>query len=326
MHNITDEIKTLLQEKHPKSKEASNDILIAKSSPDPEPVIFEEIDGIAVHKAAKQIQGSGGPTMIDADGWKHILCSKSYGNASSDLCDAIADLAKKLCTEPILPETLHEFIANRLIPLDKGEDKEGNPGVRPIGVGEILRRIVGKVVVGCIREDIINAAGPLQTCAGLKSGIEASIHAMRQIYELDSTEAVLLVDAENAFNNLNRKAALHNIKELCPPFFRYLSNTYQVPARMIVNDQTKTENILSEEGSTQGDVAAMGMYAVSIRPLIDLLQNNTDPKLCQQVWYADDSSAAGRTSEIRKWWDVLNQAGPKFGYYPKPCKTILSQR
>ena len=182
VHNITDEIKTLLQEKHPKSKEASNDILIAKSSPDPEPVIFEEIDGIAVHKAAKQIQGSGGPTLIDADGWKHILCSKSYGNASSDLCDAIADLAKKLCTEPILPETLHEFIANRLIPLDKGEDKEGNPGVRPIGVGEILRRIVGKVVVGCIREDIINAAaGPLQTGAGLKSGIEASTQLLQSM-------------------------------------------------------------------------------------------------------------------------------------------------
>ena len=50
-------------------------------------------------------------------------------------------------------------------------------------IGEILRRLVGKVVVGNIRKDIISAAGPLQTCAGLKAGIEASIHAMREIYE-----------------------------------------------------------------------------------------------------------------------------------------------
>ena len=128
------------------------------------------------------------------------------------------NLRKKMCRESIHPDMLKEFVANRLIPLDKGEDKNGKPGVRPIGIGEILRRIIGKVVVTNIRSDIIDAAGPLQTCAGLKSGIEASIHAMRKIYEKDDTEAIMLVDAENAFNNLNRGAALHNIKEICPPF------------------------------------------------------------------------------------------------------------
>ena len=85
---------------------------------------------------------------------------------------------------------------------------------------------------------------------------------MRQIYEEDTTEAVLLVDAENAFNNLNRSAALHNIKQLCPSFYRYLANTYQLPAKMIINEQTGHDEILSEEGSTQGDVTAMGMYAI----------------------------------------------------------------
>ena len=323
VHPLSPVIKTLLEEKHPKEKEVCNDVLLPLSANDPEPVIYEEIDGTAVYKAAKQIQGSGGPTLIDADGWRHILCSKSYGTASNELCETIADLAKKLCREDINSDTLHEFIANRLIPLDKGEDKEGNPGVRPIGVGEILRRIIGKVVVGNIREDIINAAGPLQTCAGLKSGIEASIHAMRKIFQEDQTEGILLVDAENAFNNLNRKAALHNIKELCPPFFRYLSNTYKIPAKMIVNDSVKTESILSEEGTTQGDVAAMGMYAVGIRPLINILQETTDTTKCQQVWYADDSTAGGQLREIRKWWDILFVAGPKFGYIPKPSKTVL---
>ena len=127
----------------------------------------------------------------------------------------------KLCYEEIHPDSLHEFVACRLIPSDKGEDKWGNIGVRPIGIGEILRRLVGKVVVENIQNDIIDAAGPLQTCAGLKAGIEASIHAMKSIFDEDST-------AENAFNNLNPKAALHNIKQLCPSFYRYLANTYQL--------------------------------------------------------------------------------------------------
>ena len=57
--------------------------------------------------------------------------------------------------------------------LDKGEDKTGKIEVRLVGVGEVLRRIVGKLIMNVIKDDIQNAAGPIQTCAGLKGGIEA---------------------------------------------------------------------------------------------------------------------------------------------------------
>ena len=114
-------------------------------------------------------------------------------------------------------DCLTEFIACRLVPLDKGETKEGTPGVRPIGVGEVLRRLVGKLLIRVIKDDITTAAGPIQTCTGIKAGIEGAIHSMRKVFEDDETEAILLVDAENAFNNLNRRAALSNIKEICPP-------------------------------------------------------------------------------------------------------------
>ena len=324
IHPLNDTIKELLEQKHPKSREALEEILLHGDTTEPLPVIYEEIDADKVYKAALHLEGSGGPTMLDAEGWKHILCSKSYGKDSGNLCQAIAELAKKLCREEIHPDCLHEFVACRLVPLDKGADKQGNPGVRPIGIGEILRRLVGKVVVGNIREDIIKAAGPLQTCAGLKAGIEASIHAMRSIFEEEMTEVLLLVDAENAFNNLNRRAALHNIKHICPNFHRYISNTYQLSAQMMIRDEKgQNDCIFSDEGSTQGDVTAMAMYAIATRPLVDRLGEVVNPRLCKQVWYADDSAAAGKTTEVRKWWDELNSVGPKYGYYPKACKTIL---
>ena len=99
--------------------------------------------------------------------------------------------------------------------------KDGTPGIRPIGVGEVMRRLIGKLLISVIKKDITTAAGPLQTCSGLKAGIEAAIHAMHDKFEDESTKAILLVDAENAFNKLNRKAALENIKKLCPSFYRY---------------------------------------------------------------------------------------------------------
>jgi len=45
---------------------------------------------------------------------------------------------------------------------------------------------------------------------GRSLGSEAAIHAMRQMFANKNTDAVILVDAANAFNNLNRNVLLHN--------------------------------------------------------------------------------------------------------------------
>ena len=93
---------------------------------------------------------------------------------------------------------------------------------------------------------------------------------------------------------------------------------------MIINDHNgHIDDILSEEGSTQGDVVAMAMYALGTKPLLDKLVDIVDQSKCRQVWYADDSSSAGKIKEMKKWWDELCSTGPKYGYYPKPEKTIL---
>ena len=56
-------------------------------------------------------------------------------------------MAKISCSEDVNPDCLTEDIACRLIPLDEGDTKEGRPGVRPIGVGEVLRRLIGKLII-----------------------------------------------------------------------------------------------------------------------------------------------------------------------------------
>ena len=156
------------------------------------------------------------------------------------------------------------------------------------------------ILIGVIKEDIVDAVGPLQTCSGLKGGIEAAIHAMRKTFDNENTEAIMLVDAENAFNKLNRKVALKNIKQLCPPFYQYLFNTYQKPAKLTIPGDGTHEIILSDEGCTQGDVSSMGLYGLGIKPLIDDLSDIIDIEKCIQVWYADDSSASGELGEMKK--------------------------
>jgi len=57
------------------------------------------------------------------------------------------------------------------------------------------------------------------------------------------------------------------------------------------------DHILSQEGVTQGDNAAMAIYALSTRPLIQALSNETANDEVKQVWYADVSSAVGSLEE-----------------------------
>ena len=82
---------------------------------------------------------------------------------------------------------------------------------------------------------------------------------MKLIFEQDSTDGVILIDASNAFNSLNRKAALHNIQIICPEFSTVLINTYQLTVLMFIQ---VGEEILSVEDTTQGDILAMSFYAL----------------------------------------------------------------
>ena len=101
-----------------------------------------------------------------------------------------------------------------------------------------------------MKKDVVDASGSLQLWAGQKSGSEATIHAMHTIFESDATDAVLLIDASNAFNALNRAAVLHNNRILCPKIA-----IYRQPARRFV---IGGKEIMSTEGTTQGDPLAMG--------------------------------------------------------------------
>ena len=88
---------------------------------------------------------------------------------------------------------------------------------------------------------------------------------MRQIYEDEETEGILLVDATNAFNALNRKAALHNVQYTCPELANFVRNIYCKDAELFLPNSK--EVIYSREGTTQGGPESMGFYAVSTMPL-----------------------------------------------------------
>ena len=165
------------------------------------------------------------------------------------------------------------------------------------------------------RDDVQEATGALQLCAGQEAGCEAAIHAMHELFELPDTDAAILVDATNAFNSLNRENALRNIQHLCPSISIALINTYHDNVSLFIDGQT----LSSTEGTTQGDPLAMAMCALGVLPLIHSLSSNA----IKQVWYADDATASGELAKIRSWWERLVEIGPQYGYFPNASKTWM---
>ena len=76
-------------------------------------------------------------------------------------------------------------------------------------------------------------------------------------FEEEDCDAVLLVDAANAFNSINRCAMLENILRLCPIAYIYAYNCYAPHDRLFV---VGGKELKSKEGTTQGDPVSMAFY------------------------------------------------------------------
>ena len=144
------------------------------------------MDESLILKAAMLRKWGSGPCGLDADGWRKMLTSRSFETAPSELGKAFALPLERLCLVLIRnAESLESFIACRLIPLDK------RSGLRPNGVGEVLRRIAGKVVMILLKKYVLQAAGLPQICGGQVADYEVTIHKMHDVFNDNNMEKVL---------------------------------------------------------------------------------------------------------------------------------------
>ena len=97
---------------------------------------------------------------------------------------------------------------------------------------------MSKAILSITREDILDVVGGMQLCAGQIAGVEAAIQFMRSSWLAEESEAILMVDAKNAFNSLNRDCALHNIRYIRPPLATVVINIYRNPTELFVGDET----------------------------------------------------------------------------------------
>ena len=107
----------------------------------------------------------------------------------------------------------------------------------------------------------------------------------------------LYVD-KDAFNSINFKVMLYNLKFICPIIATYIINCYATPSRLFIFGRGET---LSSERTTQGDRTTIGAYALDILPLIKSLLEfiNLNEMNAKKVVFADDFSIASNWNSIK---------------------------
>ncbi len=165
----------VLREKHPEcivpSEWDFDAYLDAADLLDTMPVYcYEE----CIAKAAARLSGGAGPCGVEAELLKHwLLC---YGAHSELLREAMAKWVDWLSNGSPPYAAYRAVNTVWTVALDKC------PGVRPLGIGEVWMRLWSDCCHMKTKAAETTACGNTQLCAGLRSGIEANLHAVCAIW------------------------------------------------------------------------------------------------------------------------------------------------
>ena len=171
---------------------------------------------------------SGGPSGLRP---VHLSeCCRKLGEGAP-LAHALGQFAQVALT-PAFPAPMREILcASSLIPLRK---KDG--GLRPIAVGDTIRRVVGKCLLslGAVQAELASLQ-PRQCGVGVRNAAEMVGMGLQRFVQSrasagDHDYAVLQVDVRNAFNSMSRDAIPRGCMAKVPSAYNWLRFCYGGPS------------------------------------------------------------------------------------------------
>ena len=140
-----------------------------------------------------------GPSGMRAEHLKVAVEMGSPGRKEKTI-ESITNLVNNLLAGNMPKEVASYFCGANLFGAKK---KDG--GIRPIAVGEILRRLVSKAAMRVLSKKAEQLLSPLQLGIGVRGVCETVVHALREATK-DNNSFVVQVDFRNAFNHFPEPA------------------------------------------------------------------------------------------------------------------------
>ena len=184
--------------------------------------------------------------------------------------------------------------------------------IRPIAVGNLLRRLVAKCFSSALAKKAASLLAPHQLGVGVRGGCEAITHAVREAVEQDPSLWVLQADLVNAFNLQDRGNMLEETARHFPECLSWVVTCYGAPSFL----QFGETRVTSDTGVHQGDTLAGPLFSGGLQPVAEAMEEEV-PTLVLNSWFYDDGHQVGTKEELMKVVDIILREG-------RPCGLILS--
>jgi hypothetical protein len=189
------------------------------------------------------------------------IISLSAGEAGQKALRALTKLCNFLLSGQLPSEICHLLYGASLCALNK---KDG--GIRPIAIGNCLRRLTSKLACFQSRNIVNSYLSPHQLGVATKLGCEAAIHTTRTFVNNDQNrgKVLLKLDFKNAFNSVERDCILKEVQCHTPLLYPYLYQCYRNPSTLFFGNHL----ISSSVGVQQGDPCGPMIFSLAIQPII----------------------------------------------------------
>ena len=308
-----DDLYRKLQQLHPPEE----------SQPVPQPEInvpMSEYSFITGKWVAKQIRRAKRGTAVDQWGWDS---KEMWRDILND-----AQFLEEVATHWILPVAAgylpikyrDHLAGGRLVAISKAP----KPGIRPINVTDVWRRIAAKgLLTNCLPELAkyfqTQHKRVFQFATATPNGASNMFHVLHGIYtsiistqpnEQDPTIMVPL-DLHNAFNMESRQHILQHFANACPIvlnnenskawhgwdiLWKHIQAHYGVTGNLKFYHSGKTYSIQSQTGTQQGDPLGTVLFSAPVQPLLHKIADTYSSILI--LAFADNVCLMGPSSQV----------------------------
>eukprot|EP00973_Karenia_brevis_P079918 11089619-Karenia_brevis.AAC.1 len=186
-------------------------------------------------------------------------------------------------------------------PIKPGESDNEVPDVRPLGLGECLRRLIHSAVIAEHRDALAEHFWPQQVAVGVPGGLSLLVCGVRLLLELRPDFICVKLDLRNAYNEVKRNRVIRAFE--AAPALRGLAGlfraTHAAPTKIYLSaDGMPEADFRSEEGVHQGDALASAGFCIALHDEIRALDEELSTSGGAARFDMDDGYAIGPATAV----------------------------
>ena len=292
-------VEKAMRDKHPLAESPPDLTDLAEPGRDQVP----EFDVFIINQMIKSFPRgtSPGPSGLRAQHLKDAVRSP-HGDEALEQLTSICNLLAR----GDAPKPMAQYLAGASL---MALEKPGG-GLRPIAIGEVLRRLVAKCFCKTYEKDSHSYLWPRQIGVASPLGAEVGSQTVRQWLQCNKTSAgkvIFVADFKNAFNSVDRGKFLHEARHHLPGLSRWVEWCYGGPSKLFFDGTT----LKSEVGVQQGDPLGPLLFSLALQPILVELSKITG--LDFSFSFLDDLVVAGNQASVATGIEFIKQSATSLG-------------